>query len=68
MRNRTGFFEHADEYRQFALGLLQLRQTQRERLALMPVYSTIVPLPKCDETSMDQVAELLDLLQSLEIQ
>ncbi|KAI9050298.1 hypothetical protein LZ554_005465 [Drepanopeziza brunnea f. sp. 'monogermtubi'] len=62
----NGFFEHADEYRRFALGLLQLRRDEYRQLRLESAQATIVPLRKLDETSMEQVANLLDLMQSLE--
>ncbi|KAH8594524.1 hypothetical protein B0O99DRAFT_742034 [Bisporella sp. PMI_857] len=66
---RNGFFKHADEYRQFTLGLLQLRVTQQQRLELSGRRSSanIISLPKCDETSMDQVNELLNRLQGMYI-
>ncbi|RDW88049.1 hypothetical protein BP6252_00081 [Coleophoma cylindrospora] len=44
---RVGFFQHADEYRLFALGVLELIEKRRRAFA------------KYDETSMDQVARLL---------
>lgn len=66
-RQRNGFFEHADEYRRFALGLLKLRHQEYRQLQLQSAQATIVPLQKFDETSMDQVANLLDLVQSLEL-
>ncbi|KAJ5040270.1 uncharacterized protein L3040_005930 [Drepanopeziza brunnea f. sp. 'multigermtubi'] len=62
-----GFFEHADEYRRFALGLLQLRRDEYRQLRLESAQATIVPLRELDETSMEQVANLLDLMENLEI-
>lgn len=66
--DRHGFYEHADEYRQYALGLLRLRQTSQHHLEAKSANSTILPLHKSDETSMEQVSELLTLLQTLNIQ
>ncbi|KAH6665498.1 hypothetical protein B0J14DRAFT_606223 [Halenospora varia] len=64
--SRNGFFKFADEYRQFAVGLLQLRVTQQHlQLSGQRPNMDIISLPKCDETSMDQVKDLLDQLQCM---
>lgn len=56
---RIGFFQHADEYRILSLGILQYFQSGLQRGG----RKVARPLPKFDETSMEQVARLLCSLQ-----
>lgn len=62
---RIGFFQHADEYRQYSLGVLRklegkLGGGEAQRRADTGV---VMALEQYDETSMDQVARLLKDLQ-----
>ncbi|KAH8652731.1 hypothetical protein BGZ60DRAFT_533594 [Tricladium varicosporioides] len=57
---RIGFFQHADEYRQFVMHILELLHQPPVGLALQAKRPEMVtPFLKYDETSMDQVAEAL---------
>lgn len=64
---RIGFFQHADEWRRYTLGvLMKLNDKLREhdnRRANITEPATVTPFEKSDETSMDQVASLLKNLQ-----
>jgi hypothetical protein len=62
---RIGFFQHADEYRQFVVHILELLHQPQVGLARQARRPEMVtPFLKYDETSMDQVAETLHSLQN----
>jgi len=69
---RIGFFQHAGEYRTYALGVLTYMQVQSDTGGQWPSVGSrspqvLAPFPKYDETSMDQVASLLVTLEAQQV-
>lgn len=58
LSKRVGFFQHGEEYRLFALAILQSFRKQPQSRARL-----VQPFPKQDENSMDQVAGFLSTVQ-----
>ena len=63
---RVGFFQHADEWRSFSVGILKLLQAEFRRTSGLGSRgsSLSTPFSKFDESSMDQVARVLYSLQT----